>query len=198
MRRLNQPIHQSIKQKRGERMKSILISALLCTASTLLLAQAHESKSSSSPVADATRTWLEHESSYLTASAEEMPADKYSFHPTAQQMTFAQLMEHIAGSNRFMCSSIAGEPEPKGNGATEKDGKDKLVADVKSSFDYCNGALAKADDSKLGEQVPWFRGTKTRAFVMVALAADLADHYSMAANYLRLNGMLPPTAQPKK
>jgi DinB superfamily len=180
-------------------MKSILISALLCMASTLLLAQAHESKSSSSPVADATRTWLEHEASYLTASAEEMPADKYDFHPTPQQMTFAQLMEHIAGSNRFMCSSIAGEAAPKGNGTTEKDGKDTLVADVKASFDYCNGALAKADDSKLGEEVPWFgKSQKTRAFVMVALAADLADHYSMAANYLRLNGMLPPTAKPKK
>lgn len=180
-------------------MKSVMIAALLCTASTLLLAQAQESKSSSSPVADATRTWLEHEANYLTASAEEMPADKYDFHPTPQQMTFAKLIEHIAGSNRFMCSSIAGESAPKGNGATEKDGKDKLVSDMKASFDYCGGALAKADDSKLGEEVPWFGGRKmTRAFVMVALAADLADHYSMAAAYLRLNGMLPPTAQPKK
>ena len=180
-------------------MKRILISVLLCTASTLLLAQAPESKSSSSPVADATRTWLQHESSYLTASADEMPADKYDFHPTPQQMTFGKLIEHIAGSNRFMCSSIAGEPAPKGNGATEKDGKDKLVADMKASFDYCSSALAKADDSKLGDEVPWFGGRKqSRAFVMVALAADLADHYSMAAAYLRLNGMLPPTAQPKK
>ena len=179
-------------------MKGILISALLCTASTLLLAQAHESKSSSSPVADATRGWVQREAKNLTASAEEMPSDKYDFHPTPQQMTFAKLMEHIAGSNRFMCSSIAGEAEPKDSSVTEKDGKDKLVADVKASFDYCNGALAKTDDSKLGEEVPWFKGKQTRAFVMVALAADLADHYSMAAAYLRLNGMLPPTAQPKK
>ena len=32
----------------------------------------------------------------------------------------------------------------------------------------------------------------------VHLAADLADHYAMAAMYLRMNGMLPPTAQKKE
>lgn len=181
-------------------MKKTFVLALICTASSLLcFAQAHESKSSSSPVADATRGWVQREAKNLTAAAEQMPADKYDFHPTAQQMTFAKLIEHIAGSNRFMCSSIAGEAAPKGNGATEKDGKDKLVEDMKASFDYCGSALAKADDSKLGEEIPWFgKSQQTRAFVMVALAADLADHYSMAAAYLRLNGMLPPTAQQKK
>jgi hypothetical protein len=33
---------------------------------------------------------------------------------------------------------------------------------------------------------------------MMFLTADLADHYSTAGMYLRLNGLLPPTAQPKK
>lgn len=180
-------------------MKKVLIVLVIASCSYFVVAQGHDTKASSNPVADSTRSWLQREAKNLTASAEEMPADKYGYHPTEKQMTFAQLMEHIAGSNRFMCSSIAGEAEPKDSGVTEKDGKDKLVADVKSSFDYCSSALAKVDDSKLGEEVPWFGGRKqTRAFVMIALAADLADHYSMAANYLRMNGMLPPTAQPKK
>ena len=37
-----------------------------------------------------------------------------------------------------------------------------------------------------------------RAFALIALTNDWADHYSSAAMYLRLNGLLPPTAQPKK
>src|SRR5438105_15145422 len=105
-------------------MKNVLIAILFLTASSLLLAQAHKSKSSSSPVADATRSWVQREAKNLTAAAEEMPADKYDFHPTPAQMTFAHLITHIAGSNRFMCSSIAGEPEPKDTGVTDKDGKD--------------------------------------------------------------------------
>src|SRR5581483_7432881 len=125
-----------------------------------------------------------------------MPADKYEFHPTPQQMTFAHLISHIAHSNRALCSGIAGEPAPKDSGVTDKDGKAKLVADVKASFEYCTTALANVDDSKLGESVPPFH--RTRANSMMSLAADLADHYSMAASYLRLNGMLPPTAKKKE
>jgi hypothetical protein len=30
---------------------------------------------------------------------------------------------------------------------------------------------------------------------MVEIAADWADHYSTAASYLRLNGLLPPSAK---
>jgi len=81
----------------------------------------------------------------------------------------------------------------------ESDGKDKLVAGLKASFDFCTTALAKVDDSKLGDEVELFGGRKgPRAFALIALTNDWADHYSSAAMYLRLNGLLPPTAQPKK
>ena len=33
---------------------------------------------------------------------------------------------------------------------------------------------------------------------LITIATDWADHYSTAASYLRLNDILPPTAQPKK
>jgi iron complex transport system ATP-binding protein len=39
---------------------------------------------------------------------------------------------------------------------------------------------------------------QSRAAAMVTIAADWADHYSTAAAYLRLNGILPPSAQPAK
>jgi len=174
----------------------VLILAFELAAAMALVAQSPTAKTSSSPVADAVRSWLEREAKNLTAAAEAMPADKYDFHPTPQQMTFAHLMTHITGSNRVMCSSLAGESEPKDSGVTDKDGKEKLLAEVKASFDYCSRALAKVDDSKLDEELPVFR--HTRAYVLMFLVADLADHYSLAASYLRLNGLLPPSAQPKK
>jgi hypothetical protein len=48
----------------------------------------------------------------------------------------------------------------------------------------------------LGEEIPLFG--RTRANLMMFLTAEFADHHIMAAMYLRLNGLLPPTAQPKK
>jgi hypothetical protein len=36
------------------------------------------------------------------------------------------------------------------------------------------------------------------AAAMFITVGDWADHYSQEANYLRLNGILPPTAQPRR
>ena len=73
-----------------------------------------------------------------------------------------------------------------------------LVASLKSSFEFCDTALAKTDDSKLGDMVEMFGGRQVpRAFAFIALASSWADHYGATAMYLRLNGILPPTAQKK-
>ena len=64
---------------------------------------------------------------------------------------------------------------------------------------FCQSALAKVDDSKLDEKLPFFGERQlSRAEVMFATAQDWADHYSQLANYLRLNGLLPPTAKGKE
>ena len=87
---------------------------------------------------------------------------------------------------------------PKTDLPKETDPKDTLVAGLKASFDYCTQTLAKVDDSKLGETVPFFGGrTASRGAVMMTFAEEFGDHYSTAAMYLRLNGLLPPTAQPR-
>jgi hypothetical protein len=55
------------------------------------------------------------------------------------------------------------------------------------------------DDSKLGEQMMLFGNHPfSRAAVLIVLSDDWYDHYGTQAVYLRLNGILPPTAQPEK
>jgi len=148
------------------------------------------------PVSDAVRTIVGHHSKIMIAAAEAMPADKYGYHPTPAQMTFGHLIMHIAESNDFLCSKISGMPAPAGAKLADTDPKDKLVGALKDSFDFCSTALGKVDDSNLGETMPFFGGrTVSRAFVMISLTDDLYDHYSAQAAYLRLNGILPPTAQ---
>jgi len=163
-------------------------------AATAVLAQ------DKNPVTTVAREMLPRQQKNLVAAVEEMPADKFDFHPTEKQMTFGHLVLHIAESNNYLCSKIADLTEVKAAvQLKESDGKDKLVAALKASFDFCSTALAKVDDSKLGDEVELFGGRKgTRAFALIALTNDWADHYSSAAMYLRLNGLLPPTAQPKK
>ncbi len=147
------------------------------------------------PIASHLRDDVAENAKNMVAAADEMPADKYNFSPTPQQMTFAHLILHATRLNYGACSAISGQAKPDVKIA-EADGKDKLVAALKTSFDYCTTALANVDDSKLGDTLPFFGGrTISRGGMMMNLSAEFADHYSMAAMYLRLNGLLPPTAK---
>jgi uncharacterized damage-inducible protein DinB len=166
---------------------------LLLFAATAVFAQ------DKNPVTSVVREILPRRQKNLVAAVEEMPADKFAYKPTEQQMTFGQLVLHIVESNNSLCSTIGDLPEVKAPvPLKESDGKEKLVAALKASFDFCTTALAKVDDTKLADEVEMYGRKGTRAFALIALTNDWADHYSSAAMYLRLNGLLPPTAQPRK
>ncbi|HEX4488164.1 MAG TPA: DinB family protein [Terriglobales bacterium] len=165
----------------------------------MMLSTALWAQSAKDPVTSAVKEILPRQQKNLIAAAEEMPADKYAYKPTPEQITFGHLIMHIAGSNNSLCGKIGDVAAPKADELKEMDGKDKLVAALKGSFDFCEGVLAKADDSKLGDGMELWKGHQgTRASALIALSNDWADHYSAAAMYLRLNGMLPPSAQGKK
>ncbi|HVO60749.1 MAG TPA: DinB family protein [Terriglobales bacterium] len=173
-------------------MRKLLALALVCAAVVPALAQ------EKNPVTSAIREILPRQQKNIVAAAEEMPADKFSYKPTTDQMIFGKLVLHIAEGNNMFCSKIAGSAPPKSPQLKETDSKDKLLAGLKSSFDFCDSALSKMDDSKLGEKTEVFGGREaSMAWVMIALSNSWADHYGMQAMYLRLNGLLPPTAKKK-
>ena len=150
---------------------------------------------SKSPVSDVLREMLNGREKNTVAAFEEMPADKYGYKPTADQMTFGHLAAHIVEGNNYFCANAGGVSQPKGE-LKGTEGKDKLVAAMKESFEFCRTALAKTDDSKMNENITWFDDKpRARVWAFMGLASSWADHYGMAAMYLRLNGLLPPTAK---
>ena len=171
-----------------------ILALLLLVAATSVLAQ------DKNPVSSAIKEILPRQPKNIVAAAEQMPADKYSFKPTEDQITFGHLVLHILESNNRYCSKIGDMPEAKPPAPLkETDDKDKLVTALKASFDFCASALEKVNDSKLGDELELSGGRKaTRALALILLSSGWADHYGSAAMYLRLNGLLPPTAQPKK
>jgi DinB superfamily len=151
-----------------------------------------------SPVSGALKGQVARFSKNMVAAAESMPAEKYGFKPSPEMNSFGHLVMHIAQSNNLFCSKISGAAAPDVKYA-ESDPKDKLVAALKASFEYCTTALEKVDDSKLGDQM-MLPGNRpgSRAGAMMSLYGSWTDHYATEAIYLRLNGILPPTAQPEK
>jgi DinB superfamily len=153
---------------------------------------------SKNPVSDVVREIFARQEKNLTAAVDEMPADKFGYSPTSAQMTFGHLVIHISMSNIEQCSRAGSMPPPPMRPAPDSD-KARLQAMLAKSFLYCEAALKRVDDSKLGNSIELFGGEKTTvASALISLTNDLADHYSAAAIYLRLNGLLPPTTQEQK
>ena len=147
------------------------------------------------PVVSSAKMFYQRDAKNMTAAAEEMPAGKYNYRPTAGQWTFGKLVSHIAQSNGFLCGTLSGMHAPAAVNVSPTASKADLVAGLKASFDFCNTALSGVTDAKLGTTVSLFHHEMPRAGALISLTSDLADHYSQMAVYLRLNGMLPPSAQ---
>jgi uncharacterized damage-inducible protein DinB len=184
--------NEQLTTKRSMKRRLASLPLLLLLLSTCGLAQQTKS---ANPVTDTVRNLLQRESKNLTAAANEMPAEKYNFKPTPQQMSFGKLVAHIAESNNFLCAKLADQARPMDK-VSENDAKEKLVAALKSSFDSCQSALAQVQDAQLDQPVTMWGGRQApKAAALIGLTNDWADHYGAAAIYLRLNGLLPPTAQ---
>ncbi len=149
-----------------------------------------------SPVSDAVRAAASRAGNNFRAAAEDMPAEKYGYKPTPAQMSFGEVIGHMAAGNDALCSSIGGVPVPKRSAVGGDAPKEKLVARLRETVQFCRTALARVDDSSLAEKVPYFGEREiSRAEVIVAAAEEWAGHYSQIAVYLRLNGLVPPTAK---
>jgi len=145
----------------------------------------------------------------IAQAFDSIPESKFNYKPTPAQLSVGYIAQHLSSDNYFFCNQFG---EKKGAPSAEETStadsikakwpKDKLVANLKASLTFCEEAFAQIDDSKLGEDVTMQFGNnpprKTpRAQMVLGHALDLADHYSQIANYMRLNGMLPPSALPR-
>lgn len=178
-------------------MKRIVRCALLVGLAAPVAVQA---QSAAGPVASAMQGVLTRYTRNMPGAAELMPAEKFGFKPTPEQMSFGEIMAHEAQSNETLCSALAGNPAtPSESAAGATAPKDQLVARLRKSFETCGTVIAQMNDATLGDSVAFFGGRKaTKARAVIALAQDWADHYAQAAMYLRANGILPPSAQPRK
>jgi len=177
-------------------VKHIAVTSLMLLAvSPLLAGQGMQSSAATAnPIVTTVRAMEGRFAKNLTGAADLMPAAKYNYRPTPEQITFAHLIMHTAESNNLLCGAVSGEKAPEVK-LGEDDSKETLSKALKDSFSYCEQVLAKADDSTLGQAVTIHDQPGTRGSALLRLVAGWSDHYSAAAMYLRLNNLLPPSAQ---
>ena len=151
------------------------------------------------PIVSSAKEIYTRQAKYIVAAFEEMPAAKYSYHPTPPQQSFADLALHIVEVNGLVCNMLSGGPAPQTAKLSNHDAKETLITAVKGSFAYCDKAVGNLKDSQLSDTITFFDGAKKpRVRALFELTTDLEDHYSQMAAYLRLNGLTPPSAKPHK
>ena len=158
------------------------------------------------PITTAFKTSGARYAGWLTAAFDSIPAAKYGYKPTPVQQSVGYVAQHLESANYQLCSRFGG-PAPT---MTARDSladtvkaawpKDTLTARLKASFAYCDAAMARVDDAKLTEEVPAGPAGRTaaRARFVLGYVTDLVDHYSQIANYMRMNGMVPPSSMPRR
>lgn len=179
------------------RWRALFVVALIVPAT--LAAQAPAPRQTPAPATPdgvmlAYERFADHFGSWLVAAFEAIPAARYDYRPTPAQQTVGYVAQHLEDANYSLCEDLGGLKHP----ATTKDSladtvrarwpKDTLVARLRASLAFCDTALERV------------RGPQSAALTSTLLAfeTDLAEHYSQVATYMRLLGLVPPSAVPPK
>jgi hypothetical protein len=182
---------------------------ILLLAIALPLGVAQAQQPAANPITTAFRNRTTGLRRNIAQAFDSIPESKFGYKPTPAQLSFGYIAQHVASDNYFFCSTFGDKkPTPSPEETTTPDSikakwaKDKLVSNLKASIAFCDDAMGQLDDTKIGEMisVPGPNGTTrqvVRANYVLGHALDLADHYSQLANYMRLNGMVPPSALPR-
>ncbi len=128
----------------------------------------------------------------LEASAEAMPAEKYSFRLTDGQMTFAEWLNHSTQRNYSDCAALKSELVPA---AEKQAAKLKEKAEVskalKDSLAYCAEALQGMTDEKASS-------SDAMSYAFLHLVVHNNEIYGNIVGYLRVSGIVPPSTAARK
>jgi len=131
----------------------------------------------------------------LLRLAEAIPADKYTWRPSPDVRSFAEVFMHIAAAN-YNLYKLVGTPPPasfdvKGfeKSAT---GKAEVIATLKDSYAHAKKAITAMPDSDLDKSLDWFGGTNTERGILLFIVRHGAEHLGQSIAYARFIGITPP------
>ncbi len=173
------------------------------------MAQAQQKKAAPEPpptIASALDRELSTVERELVGAAEAMPEDKYGFAPTNGEFkgvrTFGEQVRHIAAANQMFFGLFFGEKanlELAEKGPADVNTKAQILQYLKDSFAKGHKAIATITAQnavELLKDAP-FPLLNTRLATASFACAHSFDHYGQMAEYLRMNGIIPPASRPR-
>jgi hypothetical protein len=129
----------------------------------------------------------------ILRAAEKMPEEHYSFKTVPEVRTYGGHVAHVVEIQAALCGLVKGEKAP--NPATGKTSKADLIAALKESFSYCDGAYNSMTDAAGAAKVNMFGQQLTKLGVLHFNNAHNYETYGMMVAYLRIKGIVPPSSE---
>ncbi len=126
----------------------------------------------------------------IMKAADAMPESKYSYRPTKDVRSFAEILTHVGDISYILCANAKGENPPHAMGAA-KGTKAEIEAYVKGAFAYCDGAYSGFTDAHLNDPADFWGFKTTKMFILTQVGNHDALHYGNLVTYLRINGLEP-------
>ena len=142
--------------------------------------------------ADSIQNWKTSKE-FTLAVADAMPEAKFDFRPNDEEMKFAELIAHIAGSQAFRFGQIADEKPVLG--LQQPSSKAEILIFLVKSFDYCISKLGVFTAAQMDRQfkVDWYgRPSVSGRQLVLGMFTHTAHHRGQAEVYLRACGVKPP------
>jgi uncharacterized damage-inducible protein DinB len=125
----------------------------------------------------------------IMKSAATMPESKYTYRPSKDVRSFAEILTHVANISYTLCSNVKGEAPPAT--APAKESKTEIMAFLKGSFAYCDGVYSGFTDAHLNDPADFFGFKTNKMFILTQVGNHDALHYGNLVVYLRQNGLEP-------
>ena len=127
--------------------------------------------------------------------AEAIPGEKYTWRPTPDVRSFAEVFLHVSAAN-YNLYKLVGTPPPAGLDvkSLEKSSTDKakVIATLKDSFAHAKDAIKAMPDADLEKSMDWFGGKNTERGILLFIVRHAAEHLGQSIAYARLVGVVPP------
>ncbi len=131
----------------------------------------------------------------FTRLAEAIPAEKFSWRPSPDVRSFAEVFLHVSAAN-FNLYKLVGTPPPAGFDVKgfEKSTTDKakVIATLKDSFAHAKKAIMAMSDADLEKSLDWFGGKNTERGILLFIVRHAAEHLGQSIAYVRFIGITPP------
>ena len=134
----------------------------------------------------------------IVRTAEMVPADKYSYKPVDGVRTMGQLLAHVADGQYEFCGPVKEGHMVRKDVEKSATTKEAITKALNEAFAYCEATYAGMTDASAAQTVNLFGMKMTKLGVLDFNVAHTFEHYGNLVTYMRMNGMVPPSSQPRK